>query len=253
MQTFAFLTDLHYGTERKQGRTVPLHDMKAFGSAYAFLQDFKPDVLILGGDILDAGVISHHNKNKPGRTEGMRLLRDAEGCRDAIFKPLDQLRAKRKVYLFGNHERFLEDLVDEMPGMEGIVDPVALMDLKGWEAKPQGSRMNLGKLWFMHGDTLKGGQGMAKAAVTDGGRSLRFGHYHTYAVAAKSCFLDESVHTAICVPCLCSRDPKYGQGKGNSWLQGFNWGYIHPDGTFNDYVTTIHNGKMAANGKVYKG
>lgn len=254
MRKFAFLTDLHYGSERRNGHKVPLHDMRAFNAAYAFLKDFKPDVLILGGDILDCGAISHHNHGKPGRTEGMRFMADAEGCAREIFRPLEQLGASQLIYGLGNHEAWCDDLNDDQPVLEGLTDLTRLMQLQKWEVLPQGWRYRLGKLWFLHGDTLKGGASVTKSAVTDGGRSLRFGHFHTFAAVTKTSFLDENVgHTGIAVPCLCSRSPKYGEGKGNSWVQGFNWGYVMPDGTFSDYVSVITNGKFVANGKQYRG
>jgi len=254
MTKFAALFDIHYGHERRNGHKVPLHDLKAFGATYAFLQDFKPDVIILGGDILDCNPISHHNKGKPGRTEGLRLASDAQGCREDIITPLEALKATKNVYILGNHEDWLSDLAEDQPGLEGLVDAKHLLSLNKWQVEPQGGRFRLGKLWFMHGDTLGGGANVTRKAVTDGGRSLRFGHFHTYAATTKVSFLDENCgHTAVAVPCLCGREPKYGQGRGNSWVQGFNWGYVNSDGTFSDYVSVITNGKFAANGKVYRG
>ena len=104
MQKFAFLTDLHYGFERRNGHKVPLHDQRAIDAALSFLGDFKPDTLILGGDILDCGAISHHNHGKPGRTEGLRLLADADTCSTNFIQPLKALRPKTVVYITGNHE-----------------------------------------------------------------------------------------------------------------------------------------------------
>lgn len=88
MTKFAFIVDAHYGFENRGGRKVALHDQKAIDCALAYVSDFKPDVLILGGDVLDCAVVSHHNKGKPGRVEGMRLYKDAEGCRQNLIEPL---------------------------------------------------------------------------------------------------------------------------------------------------------------------
>ena len=255
MTRFAFLTDLHYGYERKHRHKVALHDPRAFATAYAFLQDFKPHSLILGGDILDCGVISHHNKGKPGRTEGLRLLADAEACRIDVIKPLESLGARQQVYIFGNHEDWTHDLEDDLPGLEGLVDLRTLLHLgPRWQVIPQGGHFNLGKLTFLHGDQLRGGEHVAKAAVIAYERSVRFGHHHTFAVYTKTSALDIKLgRTGIACPCLCTKDPKYGEGKANRWVQGLNWGYVMPDGTYADYVSIITNGKMIANGKVYRG
>lgn len=251
---YAFLTDLHYGFERRGGHKVPLHDMKAFEAAYAFLDDFKPHVLILGGDMLDCGCISHHNKGKAGRTEGLRLLSDAEGCRAEILAPLEALKATRNIYITGNHEDWLHDLEEELPGIEGIVDLKRVLSLDKWQLLPQGGKFHLGKLTFVHGDQLKGGMSCARAAVIEAERSIRFGHFHTYQAFTKTSFIEEKLgRTGIAVPCLCTKDPKYGQGRANAWVQGFLSGYLFPDGSYADTVHIITNGRTAINGKVYKG
>ena len=84
--------------------------------------------------------------------------------------------------------------------------------------------------------------------------SIRFGHFHTFQAYTKTSFVEEKLgRTGIAVPCLCTKDPKYGEGRGNSWVQGLNWGYVFPDGTYADYVSIITNGRMVVNGKVYRG
>lgn len=250
---FAFLTDLHYGFERRSGHKIPLHDMKAFTVALQFLQDFQPDVLILGGDFLDCGAISHHNKNKKHSTEGLRLLADAQGLREEVLEPLEELGASKMVYFTGNHEDWLDDLVEENPGIEGIVELSTLLKLDAWQVIPQGGYFNLGKLTFIHGDQLSGGEHIAKAAVLAWERSIRFGHVHTFQTYTKVSPINEKLgKTGIAVPCLCTKDPKYGQGKANRWVQGINYGYVFNDGTYSDFVSIITNGKMVAEGKVYK-
>lgn len=256
MQKFAFLTDLHFGYERKNGHKVALHDPKAWDVTLSFLSDFKPHHLILGGDILDCGAISHHNKGKPGRTEGLRLIKDAEECQESVIAPLKGIVGGASVsYILGNHEDWLKDFEEENPSVEGyfeVRDMLAIPDK--WRMIDCGSHLSLGKLTFLHGDQLTGGEGVAKKAVGDYERSVRFGHFHTYRVHTKTSALDLRLgRTGIAVPCLCTKDPKYGEGRANSWVQGFNYGYIHEDGTFNDYVPIITNGRTCVNGKVYRG
>ena len=255
MTRFAFFGDLHFGYERRAGRKVPLHDMAAFGALFAFLEDFKPHHLILGGDILDCAAISHHNKGKPGRTEGMRLLADAEECHAAIIKPLAALGARTTTYITGNHEDWLNDLTDETPGLEGMMELPRLLTLpKTWKVLPQGAHHSLGKLTFLHGDQLSGGEHVAKAAVIAYERSVRFLHFHTFQAFTKTSALDLRLgRTGMAVPCLCTKDQKYGEGKANRWVQGFNFGYLHDNGTYNDFVPIITEGATAIHGKVYRG
>lgn len=253
MEKFVALYDLHWGFERKGGHKVALHDEKALKVALAFINDFKPDHVILGGDILDCGCISHHNKGKPGATEGLKLLADAKGLREALIEPLESLRTKSLTYIVGNHEDWLTDLVDEIPALEGIVSVGAVLDLdKKWKIVPQGEAHKLGKLVFIHGDQVKGGEHSAKWAVMAYESNVRFGHHHTYQVYTKTSAVDANGHTGAAIPCLCKKNPNYGGGAPNRWMQGFNWGYVKgPSGTFNDYVTVIVDGKATINGKSY--
>lgn len=251
---FVFLTDLHYGFERRSGHKVPLHDMDAWKCALTFCQDFKPDVLILGGDILDCSPVSHHTKGQPGKTEGLRLLSDAKECQEAVIKPLEALKASTMVYITGNHERFLTDLTDVQPELEGIVDLRTLLGLSNkWELIPQGGHYNLGKLTFIHGDQLGSGEHVAKKAVTDYERSIRFGHTHSFQAHVKCSPIETKLgKSGILVPCICRKDPSYMKGKASKWVTGFLYGIVFPDGTYNDTVAIITNGRTWANGKVYQ-
>ena len=253
MERFIATWDLHYGHERRGGHKVALHDPKAWGAVMKFAQDFKPQRWIHGGDMLDCGVISHHNARKPGRTEGLKLLADAEEGRKMFILPVEALTSNL-IYIVGNHEAWLEDVTDEHPALEGIIDLSALLHLQKWKIIPQGHVYNRGKLTFAHGDQIKGGEHVAKAAVISYERSIRFGHHHTAQLYTKTSPLDYKLaKTGMAVPCLCTKDPKYGEGKPNRWMQGFLYGYFHPNGWFNDYMVTILDGKFVVDGRLYRG
>lgn len=253
MEKFVALYDLHYGYERKNGHKTPLHDIKALNAALKFVDDFKPDHVILGGDILDCGCISHHNHGKPGATEGFRLLGDAKELKDAVLDPLEDLTEGSLTYIGGNHEDWLTDLSDMIPALEGIVGLRPLLELNDrWTVVPTGDAHKLGKLVFIHGDQIKGGEHAAKNAVLAYERNVRLGHYHTYQTYAKTSASDMNGHTGTVIPCLCKKSPKYGGGAPNRWMQGFGWGYIG-ENLFSDYVSVIVNGRFIANEKEYRG
>ena len=255
MEKFVALYDLHWGYERKNGHKVALHDQKALNVALQFIQDFKPNHIILGGDILDCGCISHHNHGKPGAVEGFRLLADANDLRKALITPLEQVGARSLTYIVGNHEDWLTDLVNQIPALEGIVDIRSMLKLGSkWKIIPQGELHRLGKLIFIHGDQVKGGEHSAKWATMAYEKNVRFGHHHTFQIYTKTSAIEANGHTGIAVPCLCKKNPNYGGGSPNRWMQGFLWGYVNgPEGSFNDYVTVIVNGRAIAAGKEYHG
>lgn len=257
MKKYVALFDTHIGFERRGGHKVPLHDPKALAAVLAFIRDFTPDVVILGGDILDCGAISHHNHGKPGRVEGLRLLSDAQFCKEELIQPIQDVLGEKGegVFIVGNHEDWIEQLVEEEPGLEGILSLRPLLSLdQRWKVVERGGHFNLGKLTFIHGDQLTSAEFCAKNAVITYERSIRFGHFHTHQVYTKSTPIDQNVgRTGVAVPCLCRKDPSYGNGKPNKWVQGFNYGYLLPSGNFNDYTPIIVDGKFVAEGKVYGG
>ena len=255
MEKFVALYDVHYGYERRAGHRVPLHDSKAIKVALDYIKDFKPDHIILGGDILDCGCISHHNHGKPGAVEGFRLLADAKELREEVINSLEEAKPKSLTYIVGNHEDWLTDLVDQIPALEGIVDVRSLLSLgPKWKVIERGDPHRLGKLVFIHGDQIKGGDHAAKFATLAYEKNVRLGHFHTYQVYTKTSAVESNGHTGVVVPCLCKKAPRYGQGAPNKWMQGFLWGYVNgPEGTFNDFVSVIVNGKSLINGKLYGG
>lgn len=250
---FVALYDAHFGSELRNGHKVPLHDPRAINVAMQFIKDFQPDHVILGGDMLDCGAISHHNKDKAGQIEGLRILADAKELRAKVIEPLEKSVPGRLVYLTGNHEDWLNDLIVKQPGLAGIVDIKSILSLSArWEVVPNGGASRLDKLAFVHGDQIKGGQNPAKAAVEAFNRNIFLGHFHTYQAYTKVNSLDQHGHTGTVVPCLCKRDPSYGAGAPNRWVQGFLYGWTSPQ-QFNSYVPIIIGGKATINGKAYKG
>lgn len=253
MHKFLATFDLHFGYERRNGHKVPLHDQRAWNAVVEFAKDFKPHTWIHGGDMLDCGVISHHNKKKPGNVEGLRLLADAEDGHEMFIRPVEEI-AKEYIYIPGNHEDWLNDLITEMPALDGIVNIERLLKLKRWNILPYGGVYNLGKLTFVHGDTVKGGEHVAKAAVINYERNIRFGHHHTHQTYTKTSPIDyKNAKTGMAVGCLCSKDPKYGESKPNRWSQGFLFGYVDKGGYFNDYYVVICDGQFTVNGRTYRG
>lgn len=253
MESFVALYDIHWGWERKNRHKRSLHDPAAVKVALDFCKDFKPNHVILGGDILDCGAISHHHKGKAGAVEGLRLLADAKDLRTSVLEPLEKLKPKSLTYITGNHEDWLNDLAIETPGLEGIVDLEAVLGLqKPWKVIPQGEHHRLGKLVFVHGDQVKGGEHCAKWATMAYEKNVRFGHFHTYQVYTKTSAVEHHGHTGVAIPCLCRKNPAYGGGSPNKWMQGFCWGWIDSStGEFNDYVTIITHGKATILGTRY--
>lgn len=255
---FVALFDIHYGRERLSSRHYrPIHNLKAIAPIFQFLEDFKPNAFVFGGDQLDLAEVSHWNKSKRLSMEGLRLVDTLQGFRREILTEVDKrlVQGAQKIFHLGNHEDWLLDLIEENPALDGFVDLDEQLHLsaQGWKIMPLGKVSRLGKVHFAHGDQIKGGEHIAKAGVTQFERSIRFGHHHTYQVYTKTSALDATdVHTGVAVPCLCRRDLKYGEGAPNRWVNGFLYGTIFPDGNFSDHVALINDGRFVANGVTYR-
>lgn len=249
--------DIHYGFERVNRHKKAIHNMKAIEPIFRFMEDWQPNAFVFGGDQLDLGEISHWNKSRRLSLEGLRLVDSLEGFRREILDPIEQLLPNNAIarYHLGNHEDWLNDLLEENPALDGLLDVDKVLQLRArkWDVVPIEKSSKLGKLHFVHGHQVKGGEHVAKAAVTHFERSIRFGHHHTYQVYTKTSALDaKDVHTGVAVPCLCRRDLRYGEGSPNRWVNGFLYGTIFPDGSFTDQVAIIVDGKFSALGKTYR-
>lgn len=257
MERFIAVFDPHYGQERRGGRLAPLQDQRAIDCVLSFSQQFKPHTVVLGGDILDCGAVSHHNKNKPRQIEGMRLIKDAELAKAALIEPLESTMVtsgRKKKYHKGNHEVWLDDLLDKEPGLEGMLSASDLLGLDDYEIFEQGEVSNLGHLHFIHGDTISGGEHVAKQAVTNYAVSIAFGHFHTHQTFTMTSQIHEELpRQGMAVGCLCHKSPSYGKLRPNRWCQGFLHGVILPNGNFHAQHTNIISGTAVVDGRLYKG
>lgn len=250
------LFDAHYGHELKGGHRKPLHDQKAIDLVLKFCSDFKPTHLTFGGDMLDCGVISHWKENKHRQVEGLRLLKETDGCMADLVKPAAATIAKegKLVYHVGNHCQWLEDYVDANPSMESLVDLDKLLNLTqtGWKIIPLGGASKLGKLYIVHGDQIGGGIHVAKRALEIYQRNIHFGHLHTHQVWTSVAPLDDEPKQGVAIPGLCQRNPGYSKDGPNRWVQGFEYGWLEPGGNFHSKVVVMINGRFYAEGKLYK-
>lgn len=254
-----YFVDSHYGYENVDGVKRPIHDRKAHEVMLKVASDFDPTHIIMGGDGLDCGAVSHHNQRQGARTyEGLRLRTDADAFFTDVILPLSSSNKVQRHYILGNHERWIDDTIDQIPGLEGVLSVDSLLGLSnwGWKVHKLGSAISItGKLHYLHGDQIRGGQWPAKWAVEAYQRSVVFGHFHTSQRFTKHNALDATdIQRGFSVGCLCRRDPGYGRGAPNKWSQSF--ALIEEDsktGQFQLQEVDVFNGKAIYNGKVYRG
>ena len=260
MKKFLALFDLHFGFEKGyvNGKwiTRPTHNLPLVKAVNKFAQDFQPDILILGGDQLNCGPISHWHKGKPRLDEGLRLRDEYHLLIDNILEPYNKV--PEIIWLNGNHEEWIEDHIISNPSLAGLVEPKQYFSgiYNNVKFQDHGAIYKLGKLYFTHGDTILKASNYvnpAEALLRQTRVNIRCGHLHSYFVASDfNTIASKDIHTSIVVPAMCQTEMFYMDRKPNKCLNGFLYGYIQDNGNFNDYVVVAVNNKFVINGVKYE-
>jgi hypothetical protein len=220
--------------------------------------------VLLGGDQSDNQEISHHTSGKP-------LLRPPGSYKrntDGLDKMLSQLESiipaeAEKVWISGNHEAWVDQLIERQPELQGSMERELLLKLeeRGWEILNLGEAKALGKLIVVHGEGLTGIGNQAsvyhaKRAVETFCTSVLYGHLHTAQSYTK--VLPHSVKdkwAAYSSPAACATNPQYLQNRPTAWVNGFTIVELHePEkakSNFNVYPIIVSDGKFSFAGEVY--
>lgn len=251
--------DAHCGWEFKKEKNKIVkrttHNPNILKAIFNFAEDFKPDVLILGGDQMDFSSISKWNKDKPRLKEGQRVKDELDLCKELLVKPAEKLPCARLIWHQGNHDERLEHLLDSYPELEGLLSVYDYLGLKDWEYYGQGEVSNVGKVHFCHGDSIFSGSGHNQPAaklVDICRKNIRCGHLHTWNVSPDIGFIDSrDFHTGVVVPCTSNVNPAYIRNRPTRIVNGFLFGETFGDGTFEDSVKIIVKERFRHNGREY--
>jgi hypothetical protein len=145
---------------------IPYHDERALRLAVECCEDAGTTHVILNGDIHDCGVGSRHPSKKARDTIKWGTLAKSTKKGQWFF---DWARSKQCYLLFGNHEKWLEDKINDDPALSAV-HPIDLIALprhgEGWEVLPSNARLRLGAFVWEHGHGIfpKGNGGQNPAA-----------------------------------------------------------------------------------------
>lgn len=214
----AVLSDIHY----------PYENINVIKIAKAIIDDERPDMIVLNGDILDCYSVSRYDKS-PLRKKTIqeefdygfdRLHEWVTEYPDVIFK-----------FLEGNHEaRFKKLLVQQNAGeylslRDMTIENQLSLDKLDIEFIPESKDLEIGRLTIMHGNRVRKGAGStARAQHLDIGCSVIIGHIHRMSVAWKRNKF--GAHVMIENGALCDFDVEYARFP--DWQHGFSM--LHFDG-----------------------
>lgn len=220
-----------------------------------FVKNFKPNVLLIGGDYLNLRYFSKWAEMKPNDLAGNLFDEDITFANE-ILDRLDKSCNKkdmRKIFLIGNHEEWIWKFLEKYPFLNKVLDLIKELKLKerGYEIVAPNQYAKVGKIYFIHG--IYTNLGHAKKHLQVYGKNIRYGHLHTYQIFSKVSPIDFHRRLGISIPCLCDMNPHYMRNRPNKWIQGFHYAYIEDTGEFYENIPIITNGKFMAEGKLYGG
>lgn len=243
MQKGIAVYDLHW----------PSHNRTLWYNILDFIKEEQPDVFILGGDNLNFDAVDHWKMEKGQKRplEGKRLLKEYNGFNQTILQELEEILPKhcRKIFLFGNHEDWVERYIDKHPEVEGMLEVRNNLPLKEWETYEYGEAAKTGKLLWIHGEVTSKHSASKTADIY--GKNVAFGHGHTQQTFTNTTPYNQESHMACELPCACDLNPDYVKNKSKRWVNGFGVFYLADNGNFNLYPIIAPKGHFMFNNKEY--
>lgn len=213
-----------------------------------FMADYKPDVIIYLGDLLDLSYLSKYDKDNK-LSVGDKLRKEYDGVIALIEKHRKLSKASEVYFVEGNHEYRVRKFLESFPSGTGFIEIPIAMDLKkkGIEWIELNKWVNIGKLYFTHGLYINTYH--ARKHLDMYQRNIIYGHTHTIQVHSGSHPFDKDLpHVAKSIGCLCNINPAYMKNRPNQWINSFYIAEIEKDGSFSDNIITIVKGSFRVPG-----
>lgn len=214
-------------------------------------KEFKPNVIVLIGDYLDCAAISDHSRGVQ-QLAGFRAEL-ADGL--VGLSELNELGAKHKYYIAGNHEDRLRRYLNDHAGeLDNIIDIPNLLRLEeqNYLYVPYKSYATIGKVYLTH-DVGVAGRYAAYRALDDFEHSVVTGHAHRMCYVVEGNATGERKVSAMFGWLGDSKQASYmHEHKMHDWALGFGVGY-HDTKTGIVYMSPIPivNYTCVVEGKLY--
>ena len=248
-----FLSDIHEShLDRKKSESIDRRGIEKY------VADFKPDILILGGDVIDGanlhGVESFSKTSfNPAWYERDKLLLER------VIKPLHDTRPRgcRFVFLEGNHEERYTRLARKYVKYKGqfnfkrdVFDKLDI-DVKYVKYAEYGNHYKVGDCIFIHGHIYPTHHAQSYG-LQYSPYKVWYGHIHDFQI--------HSTHTAGphvksryagTAGCLCKKGPVWKKGIPNKWVNGFA-SFVSINGVTTVTPHIIEKGWFNVGNKIYR-
>lgn len=243
-KTYIIVGDIH----------VPEQDTVAVKSVLNLMDEIKFDGIINLGDYLNLACISHWNKEKHKTLEGKRLKQDyIDG--NVLLDEFDKRLPKgaEKHFLKGNHEIWIDQLIEQTPALDGLFDLESGLKLqeRGYKIYPYNDIIKFGRLCVTHG--IYCGTTPARTHASKLLSNVLVGHTHSPEMCLIHSPAKEISVVGYVNGCLCHMSPDYMKSKPSNWATGFAILYLFPNGYFDVNLIRIVKGRYVYNGKLYDG
>ena len=203
-----------------------------------FAKDFKPDFVVIDGDMLDLPYFSKFDRDNlevqaKGNWENDVKLANTE---------LDfwQRQAKDLYFRQGNHEFRLEVAAGEMPKMADSLDlgtRLGFRDRGIRYTREIDAPIKFGKLSVTHGWYYNIHH--AKKTLMEYGGSIVYAHVHKFQSYSKVLQATSLEIQAWSIGCLCDKQPEYVRGRPTGHQNGFGIINVADSGNFNFYPVNV--------------
>lgn len=220
---------------------------------FEFIKDYKPDQIILGGDIIDAKGMHGVESMSAAQVDTSNYDRDCDLIVNLVQQLYTLSPSAKIVYLEGNHEERYRRAQTKYPKVFDFdIERDAIPDFVKWV--PYGdyeSFYRLGDTLFIHGNIWPDLHAKAYALRYTPFKVV-YGHLHHYqAYTTHKATLDMSPRYAVTAGCLSTLAPDWKKGEGHQWVNGFMT-FISDGKTTIPTAHMIEKGMFAIGGKVYK-
>ena len=220
------------------------------------------DYVINLGDLLDFNCISRWTRDAPRLKLGETIQADYEytnGQLDIICKAARNKNKDCKIILLeGNHDHRIEQYIDKVPELQGIMEVERMLGLKSRGIKwvrchHQGDSYKIGNAVFIHG--LYTNKYHSFKTVSEFGCPVYYAHTHDIQQYSLSLRGDDSTLTGKSLGCLCEYNQVYIKQRPTRWQQAITVFYFYPDGYFQEMTAAIFKHRFVGptNGVLYDG
>ena len=233
---------------------IPHQNVSACKAIIKLMDDISFDRFAIMGDFMDLGCIGHWDRNKH-RTLELKRLKNDYIIGNALLDEIDSRLPKKceKHFLFGNHTEWADQLLEEIPALEGLIEPQTMLKLKerGYSTYKYNALVKMGRLYLTHG--IYAGANPIKKHLDELKVNILFAHTHSLGMRLASSAAREIAFAGYNVGCVCDLSPEYMKARPNAWTHGFAIGYFYPNGYFDIQLIRIVQGKFIFSGKIYDG